>query len=225
MQLRCVALAYCSAFGEEADPEVAQGFRRDLQLLRDAGARVDAISIPDVHLSQKVGYVTMGVEAAASQREYLREHREAFGSDIRLLLAMGSTITGVEYVNAQRVRGRLTQTFSNVLNRYDVFASPTTACVAPHLHPGALECGEVDSGNNDRISRYSYLANITGFPAVSLPSGVSTSGLPTSLMLMGSPFQEPELLGAAAAVDRVLPSGPSPQRYWNILELLSSRKA
>lgn len=215
--LRGLRVAWCPDFADDADPPVRAAFHKALEALRLAGARVEEVSVEGLEYVGPVGYLTIGAEGAASQRDWLRHHRAEYGNDTRLLLAMGETVSAVEYLHAQRVRSLITRSFRGVLERYDVFASPTTACVAPKITAAALATGEVDDAVNSATSRYTFAANLTGFPALSLPAPVEPGALPVGLQLMCLPWEEGRLLGIGAAVEALLPPVPPPPGYVDLL--------
>ncbi len=207
-ELGDLRIAWSSRMGEDAEAPVKHAFLNALGALRRSGATVEERDIQHLEHAQQVGYVTMASEAAATQREWLRDHRAEYNWDTRLLLAVGERITAQEYLHAQRVRTLVRHEFTEVFDDHDLFITPTTAMVAPEISDKALAAGEVNSRTNALVSRYTFLGNVTGFPAVSIPCGVDANGMPIGLMLHAAPWREKALLNAAAAVDAVVQSVP-----------------
>jgi Asp-tRNA(Asn)/Glu-tRNA(Gln) amidotransferase A subunit family amidase len=202
--------AWCSAFADDADPDVRESFHASLDLIRAAGATVDEVSVPRVETIQKVGYITIATEAAASQRDWLRDHRAEYNLDTRLLLAVAERFTAVDYLHAQRIRTSITRHFEELLADYDAFLNPTLACTAPPIPKAAFADGVVDTELNSKVSRYTFLGTITGLPGLTIPCGLP-DGLPVGLHLMTGAFTEAKLLGLGRAVDDLLdPVGVPP---------------
>jgi Asp-tRNA(Asn)/Glu-tRNA(Gln) amidotransferase A subunit family amidase len=215
-ELEDVRIAWSPQTSEDAAGPIAHQFFEVLGLIGDAGAVVQEKHPELVPYAQKAGYVTMASEAAATQRDWLDEHRGDYNLDTRLLLAVGERVTADEYLHAQRVRTLVQRELSSMLERFDVFVTPTTACTAPVLTAEALESGEVNSKINSEVSRYTFLGNVTGFPAVTIPIGTDRHGMPIGLMLHGAPWTEKRLLSIAAAVDELTPGMPKPSVFHTI---------
>ena len=209
-------IAWTPEMGEEAEAPVRKAFLDAIGQLRRAGVAVEEVEVPHIRQAQRVGYVTMASEAAATQRDWLRDHRAEYNLDTRLLLAIGERISAQEYMHAQRMRTVVRREFEQVFDSYDLFVTPTTGMVAPAITDEALATGEVNSRINAYVSRYTFLGNVTGFPAVSLPCGVDPRGLPIGLMLYGAPWSEKALLEAAKAVDDLLPQVEPPDTFYEV---------
>ncbi|MGM0558249.1 MAG: amidase [Myxococcota bacterium] len=214
--LEDIRLAWCPAMAEDASTPVAHQFFEALGRIGDAGALVQEKHTELLPLAQKAGYVTMASEAAATQRDWLEEHRHKLNLDTRLLLAVGERVTAPEYLHAQRVRKLVREEFSSLLERFDVFVTPTCACTAPALTQEALTSGEVNSKVNSAVSRYTFLANVTGYPAVTIPAGTDRVGLPIGLMIHGPAWKERDLLAIAATIDALMPPMPKPRIFYDI---------
>lgn len=209
-------IAWSPQMGEDAQAPVHHAFSNAIGTLRKAGASVEECDVPHVQQAQRVGYVTMASEAAGTQRDWLAEHRQYYNWDTRLLLAIGERITAKEYLHAQRVRTLVRDAFARVFDDHDFFVTPTTGMVAPEISAGALDTGEVNSRTNAYVSRYTFLGNVTGFPAVSIPCGVDSRGLPVGLMIHAAPWREKALLNAAAAIDQIMPRVARPPTFFEV---------
>jgi Asp-tRNA(Asn)/Glu-tRNA(Gln) amidotransferase A subunit family amidase len=216
--LETLRFAWCPAFADDADPEVRDSFHDALDRLRDAGAEVDEIDLEWVEWIQRVGYVTIVAEAAASQRDFLAEHRSEYNLDTRLLLAVAERFTAAEYLHAQRVRTLIREELAEVLASYDAFLNPTLACVAQPITDAARKSGEVNSVVNSAVSRYTFAGTLTGFPGITLPCRFA-DGLPVGLHFTAAANADETLLGVAKSVDAVLPEPPVPGR-WHGLDLI-----
>jgi Asp-tRNA(Asn)/Glu-tRNA(Gln) amidotransferase A subunit family amidase len=209
-------IAWTPAMGEDALSDVKYSFLNALDALRRKGASVEECEIAHIDQAQRVGYVTMAAEAAATQRDWLPEHRADYNWDTRLLLAIGERISTQEYLHAQRVRTLVCREFAKVFEDHDFFVTPTTGMVAPEVSDAAMETGEVNSRINAYVSRYTFLGNISGYPAVSIPCGVDSQGLPIGLMIYAAPWREKELLNAAAAIDSVVGGAGPPSLFFEV---------
>ena len=142
-----------------------------------------------------------GLAVAASTAElsgssYADRTRSAQG---RVNVALGRAIAGEADAMAA-LRARLREGMLRALDQVDVLAMPTTAVPPPAL-TGALRAGGQDILLLRAIGAYTPLANLTGLPAITVPSGVDARGRPLAIMLMGRPGSEHELLAFAAALE------------------------
>jgi Asp-tRNA(Asn)/Glu-tRNA(Gln) amidotransferase A subunit family amidase len=190
---------------EGADPPVVAACDALLGRLREHGASLVGIEVPDRHLIRPVHQVTAACEwAAAFDRQYAADRR-AFGLDVRLTLLLARSLRPTDYVHAQRLRRRICDGMARVLEGVDVIATPTTPCTAPALRRGAVAQGESDLSLLDRLSRFVIVANVTGLPAISVPAGYDGEGLPIGLQLIGRAWREDVLLRLAGAAEQFVP--------------------
>lgn len=215
--LKGMRFAWCPDFADDADVDVRTVFHEALVRLKDQGAVVEKVRLQHARAIHKVGYITFCAESAASQRDWMREHRDAYNLDTRLILGIGEHISAVEYLHAQRVRQLIRDEFMAVCRNYDAFLNPTVACTAPAYTDQMLREAVVDTAINDRISRYSFAGTLTGFPCLSMPCGVSEVGLPVGIQLMGAPWTDEKLIRVAASADQVMPPMPAPVAVWDAL--------
>lgn len=213
-----VRLAWSRATCEQATPEVKAAFYDALERLRQAGAKLEEVHLEWATQVQPVGYVTMASEGAASQREWLKTHRDKLNVDTRLLLAVGERVSASEYIHAQRVRTLIVQMFERALQGHDAFISPTTGCTTEPISAAALEVGEVNSRINALVSCFTFAGNLTGYPALSMPLSMSPAGYPIGLQLMSAPWTEDVLLSVAAAIDPLLPGVTKPKTYASAID-------
>jgi aspartyl-tRNA(Asn)/glutamyl-tRNA(Gln) amidotransferase subunit A len=162
--------------------------------LRGLGAEVRDVQIPSLKATHSF-LLIMLAEAYAYHERDIREHPELYGEVLRERMLAGALVTGGEYLQAQRIRSQICQETAAVLRTVDVLATPTTPRPAtPFAQAYDPEFGFPRSNMPP--------FNITGQPALALPCGVSTSGLPLSLQLAGRPFGEALVLRVGHAYEQ-----------------------
>lgn len=191
------------AWFEHAEPAVVEACR---VLLDNLGVTLVRVDLPDPDLVRLAHLVVIVGEMAASQ---LPHASPPYGPDTALNFAIARGLSASDYAHALRLRGHLAEGWRTVFEQVDLVATPTTACTAPPIRPDALG-GESDIELLDRIMRFAHAPNLFGFPAISIPAGHDSAGLPIGLQLIGRPWAEDVLLGmamrAAPHVDRRRPS-------------------
>ena len=184
-------------FFEGVDPEIERAFEAALGTLRGLGAEVRDVQIPSLAGTHSF-LLIMIAEAFAYHERDLREHPELYGDVLRERLLAGALVTASEYTQAQRIRARICAETAAVLRGVDVLATPTTPKPAT---PFALATDPEFGFPRSNMPPF----NITGMPALALPCGFSSSGLPLSLQLAGRPFEEATVLRVGHAYEQATP--------------------
>ncbi|MBI2205743.1 MAG: Asp-tRNA(Asn)/Glu-tRNA(Gln) amidotransferase subunit GatA [Candidatus Rokubacteria bacterium] len=181
-------------FLDGADDAVVSAFETALRTLRDLGADVRDVEIPNIWDAPSF-MVIMASEAFAYHERDLRERPELYGDLLRERLMSGALYTGSEYVQAMRLRERLRGEMLDVLRTVDVIATPTS----PKPAPTFTQMWDTRVGF-PRSNMPPF--NLSGLPALALPCGFSSAGLPISLQLAGRPFEEATVLRAGHAYEQ-----------------------
>jgi aspartyl-tRNA(Asn)/glutamyl-tRNA(Gln) amidotransferase subunit A len=161
-----------------------------LSVFEALGARVQEVNIPALQYSGAAQPVIMLSEAFAYHDQNLRYRPEAFGDMVRARFRTGGLFTSSDYVQAQRVRNVLKRQCAEVLTQVDVLVSPTMSGPAPTF-------AEMDAMTTSRRPSFTGPYNLTGMPAISVPCGFTSIGLPVGLQIAGKPFDEPTVIRAA----------------------------
>jgi aspartyl-tRNA(Asn)/glutamyl-tRNA(Gln) amidotransferase subunit A len=180
-------------FFDNLDAEVAAAVRGAISTLEHLGAQVSEVTLPHIDDIPAAVNAIMLPEALAYHRRWLAERPDDYGDDVRRRLEMGLLYAAVSYIEAQRLRSLTVEEWrESVFDRVDLLAVPTTPVTAPMLE-------EADVEANKTLVRFTNPFNLTGVPAVSVPCGFSSDGLPIGLQLAGRWFEEETVLGAAHA--------------------------
>jgi aspartyl-tRNA(Asn)/glutamyl-tRNA(Gln) amidotransferase subunit A len=182
-------------FFEGLDGEVERAFEDALTTLRRLGADVRDVTIPGMEAAPSF-LLIMLAEAYAYHERDLRAHPELYGEVLRERLLTGALVTGGEYTQAQRIRSQICEATRAVLRDVDVLATPTA--VRPALPFSVAHDPELAFPRSNMPP-----FNLTGLPALALPCGFSSSGLPLSLQLAGRPFEEATVLRVGHAYEQV----------------------
>ncbi|MDW8008675.1 MAG: amidase [Chloroflexota bacterium] len=182
-------------FFQGISEEVGAAVRRALEVLSELGAEVREVSLPHMDVvPTAAGAITL-VEALAYHLTWLRERPQDYGQDVRLRLEMAALYPAVAYVQAQRVRAAVIEAWQRLWQEIDLLATPTTPIVAPPLTEAELSATLALIRNTNPF-------NVSGQPAISVPCGFDSSGLPIGLQLVGRWWDEGTLLRAAHAYQR-----------------------
>jgi aspartyl-tRNA(Asn)/glutamyl-tRNA(Gln) amidotransferase subunit A len=181
-------------------PEVKAAVLSAARRAEELGARVIPVQVPDVEALNRAGLVILLAEAAAVYQSH--HHRRAdFGSDVLALLDQGSLVPAADYINAQRLRKLLLTDFHALFRGIDCLLTPTTPITAPRIGQTEITLAGVAYDTRMLTTRFVRGFNVLGFPALSIPCGLSTEGLPIGLQLAARPFEEHLLLMLGEALE------------------------
>jgi Asp-tRNA(Asn)/Glu-tRNA(Gln) amidotransferase A subunit family amidase len=141
--------------------------------------------------------VILAAEASAVHRQQAEQQAEYYGRELLSLVRVGELIPAAAYLHAQRLRRQLRARVVEALGDRDAFLSPTVSTEAPGL-----------STTGDRTLQAPW--SLLGFPAISLPSGLSKNGLPLAIQLGAPQWRDGELLQVAAWCEARLNRLPFP---------------
>jgi aspartyl-tRNA(Asn)/glutamyl-tRNA(Gln) amidotransferase subunit A len=182
------------------EPEVKAAVQQAAHKADGLGARVIPVQMPDVEALNRAGLVILLSEAAAVH--HAQRHRGGdFGSDVLALLDQGSLVPAADYINAQRLRKLLLQEFHSLFRGIDCLLTPTTPITAPQIGQTEITLDGVTHDTRMLTTRFVRGFNVLGFPALSIPCGLSSEGLPIGLQIIGRPFEENMLLMLGEALE------------------------
>ena len=191
----------------DASSEVASAGRAALQALASEGAVLVDVHLELARCAAPVGYLTISLEALASQME-LFEASAPFNADLAISHAAIARASVTDFMHAQRVRTGLRREVADVLRGVDVLALPTTATTATGVTDAEFDGGFLDARAVDAMCRFNFLGNLTGLPALSAPVGVDRAGLPIGLQLVGDAWDEATVLTVSAHLERLGAASP-----------------
>jgi aspartyl-tRNA(Asn)/glutamyl-tRNA(Gln) amidotransferase subunit A len=142
-------------------------------------------------------------EVADVHRELFAEHADSYGETVRLKIERALEVTDAEFERALEGRERYRVRLAEATAGVDLVLTPTLACVAPPAPADELAL-------RGTLTQLTYAFNAVGWPAVALPCGPAEDGLPASVQLSAPPGRDALVLGAAAALERLL---RSPDRH------------
>ena len=187
-------------FYDHLDPDVESAVRGAVARAKSLGAEIKAVRLPDMDAINAVARVVLLAEASAHLQPHL-EHRGRFGPDVLALLDQGRLVPAVDYINAQRLRRRLRTEFDLVWKEVDCLFTPTVPNTAPKIGETKVMLGGREEDVRLAATRLVRGINLLGYPALSMPCGLGSNGLPIGLQIIGAPFDEATILRIGAALE------------------------
>lgn len=222
---------------ENMPAELEALWAQGTEMLRVAGAKVRDISLPHTKYALPAYYVIAPAEASSNLARYdgvrfghraqleagdgitemyEKTRAEGFGSEVQRRVMIGTYVLSAGfydayYNRARRVRALIKKDFD------DAFTSGIDAILTPATPSAAFGLGEM--ADADPIKMYLFdvftvTVNLAGLPAISVPAGLDSKGLPLGLQLIGRPWEEGELLNTAYALEEALGFNTKPSQWW-----------
>jgi len=201
---------------EKLDPEIKKQTFEWIENLKAQGHQVEAIDFDYLDQIIPAYYVLTTAEASSNlsrydgvrygyrsenvkslQETYTKTRTEGFGTEVKRRIMLGTFVLSAGYYDAyytkaQQVRQLIWQRTKEIFADHDFILMPTSPTPAWNI-------GEL---NDDPVAVYlsdvfTVLANMTGIPAIALPLGIHSTGLPIGVQLMANRFEERKLFGFA----------------------------
>lgn len=187
------------------DETVRAAFDRAIAQLREHGAQVEEIDIPEFdqlpHINRKGGFVC--AEAWSVHRELIESKGDQYDPRVASRILRGKGIDCADYIELLDTRQAWIAAVESRLERFDAVLMPTVPVVAPRIQD-LVESEDLYFANNGLILRNPTLINFLDGCALSLPCHARGEA-PVGLMVAAPAYHDEHLLGVGAAIERVLP--------------------
>jgi aspartyl-tRNA(Asn)/glutamyl-tRNA(Gln) amidotransferase subunit A len=196
-------------FFDVISDDVYLAFHEGVRKLQKKGATVKGISIPLLNETEDAGNHIAWPEATHyhQQAGWFPTHSADYGEDVRTRLEMGAKVSATTYLKALETRDQFIQQFHLAMadTGVDALVLPTTPIAAPLLGEETTRIGKEDHSTRALLLRLNRPANLAGIPAISMPCGLTATGLPVGLQLIGAVTDEPLLLRIAQVAQALMP--------------------
>jgi aspartyl-tRNA(Asn)/glutamyl-tRNA(Gln) amidotransferase subunit A len=214
--------------------EIDALWEQGIAFLKDAGAEVVEVSLPHTQYALPTYYIIAPAEASSNlarydgvrygkrelpdgaglQDMYAATRAAGFGPEVRRRIMIGTYVLSAGYYDAyytqaQKVRTLIARDFEKAWASCDVLLAPTAPSAAFAL--GEKQADPLAMYLNDV---FTVPASLAGLPAMSVPGGLDSTGLPLGLQIIGKPLDEQGVLNAALAIEERAGFAARPERWW-----------
>ena len=200
--------------------EIEELWEKGINIIKDNGAEVIDISLPNTNYALPAYYIVAPAEASSNLARYdgvkygfrskgenlidmyEKTRSEGFGNEVKRRIMIGTYVLSsgyydAYYLKAQKVRRLIKNDFDEAYKKVDAILTPSTPS-------SAFKIGEK---LNDPVSMYlndifTVPINLAGLPAISLPAGHDNNGFPLGLQVIGKAFDEQSILNIAYSIEK-----------------------
>ncbi len=205
-------------FGEGLDPEVREKVLAVAQVLKGRGAQVEECQLPVMEYVVPTYYIIACAEASSNLSRfdgvkygwraegyedltdlYCKTRTEGFGREVQRRILLGTFVLSTGYYDAYykkalQVKAVIKGAFDAAFAKYDLLLTPVAPTTAPRLGESLSDPLQMYLSDI-----YTVSVNLAGLPALSMPCGFDSKGLPVGAQLIGAPLMEQKVLNAAHA--------------------------
>ena len=218
--------------GVGIEDDVKEKVESAIDNFRSLGANIVDVELPYAKYGIAVYYIIATAEASSNlarfdgvrygfraeeadelRKMYFKTREEGFGAEVKRRIMLGTYVLSsgyydAYYAKAQKVRALVKRDYQLAFEKCDAILTPTSPSVAFKIgersdDPLAMYLSDI----------YTVSANLAGVPAISVPCGLSTEGLPIGVQLVGNFWSESELLNLAHKYETAHPLGVRPNIY------------
>jgi aspartyl-tRNA(Asn)/glutamyl-tRNA(Gln) amidotransferase subunit A len=190
--LRIGVIAHFYTEDATGDPDQVAAVTEAAEVLRRLGARVRPVQLAPLSRFADCGRTIQFVEAYAVHERDLQKRPEDYAEVTRRRLLPGAFIPAADYVKAQQLRSVLCREFAAAMKGLDAVITLSSLDL-----PVRIDDPEAIARTYERQCRMPF--NVTGTPAISVPTGFTSTGLPLAMQIAGHPFAEPMVYRIAQA--------------------------
>ncbi len=207
--------------GAGLDEEIKKGILAAAESFRKKGAIVEEFDLDAVDYAIPAYYVIASAEASSNlsrydgvkygyrtgdfeglQDVYKKSRSEGFGNEVKRRMMIGAFVLSSGYYDAYynkalKVKAIIKEGFDKAFEKYDVLLGPTAPSTAPGIGESLSDPLKMYLGDI-----YTVSVNLAGLPAISLPCGTDSKGLPIGMQLIGRHFGEKDIIRAAYSFEQ-----------------------
>ena len=191
-------------FFEDLDPQIEAAVIKALGTCRSLGAEIVDIEIPGMDETRTVSLLIQLPEMLSYHSRYLPEKKELYCEDLRTGMALGQFILAEHYVLAKRMKEQYRRQMAEIFRKVDLISTPTCPVIAPKIGTSRVTTARREEPVGNAITRFTSFFNLVGLPALSLPCGIHSAGLPIGIQLVGRHYEDRTILGFARRLEAAL---------------------
>jgi aspartyl-tRNA(Asn)/glutamyl-tRNA(Gln) amidotransferase subunit A len=181
--------------------EVASKVNGAIEVLKNICFNIVEVDIPTPEEAGKIQLNIINPEAAAFHQDRLQNDSDRIAPDVRARLESGIFIPAVNYIQAQRLRRSFIDQMIDCMSNIDALVTPTEPICTPEIGQMTTKINNEEVAIQSLLTKFTSPFNLSGLPAISVPCGFDTNGMPIGLQIIGKHFDEATILQIAQAFE------------------------
>lgn len=173
-----------------------------VEVFRSQGAIVEEVELPYIRLAGPIHGAVMYPEAAAIHYDTLRKSGDKLGEMAVTRLDIGNVLPATVHVQGQRARKFLRDAYRDLMRQYDAIIGPASPMLVGPADAWTFTTSGRPFEGKQVGPEYTGIYNLTGLPALVLPGGFNSDGMPMGLQVAGRWFDEATVLQVAHAFEQ-----------------------
>ena len=191
------------------DPAVETTVRQAISTLEGLGVEAREVALPSMQYAGALRLAAMA-DSVVTHEPYLAAHRQDYGPTVLYRTLAGQFVLGRDYSKSLKVQRLIKEEYARVLQDVDFLVTPSSPVAAWRIDAESIvldgQSYPVRGPGSGMTARCTSPSNATGLPAMSIPCGFTSAGLPIGLQLIGRPFEEALLFQVAHGYEAISPS-------------------
>jgi aspartyl-tRNA(Asn)/glutamyl-tRNA(Gln) amidotransferase subunit A len=191
------------------DPAVETTVRQAISALEGLGVEAREVALPSMQYAGALRLAAMA-DSVVTHEPYLAAHRQDYGPTVLYRTLAGQFVLGRDYSKSLKVQRLIKEEYARVLQDVDFLVTPSSPVAAWRIDAESIvldgQSYPVRGPGSGMTARCTSPSNATGLPAMSIPCGFTSAGLPIGLQLIGRPFEEALLFQVAHDYEAISPS-------------------
>lgn len=183
--------------------EVRESFYETIDILKQHGIKVKMLKIDVLDELQNVHPTILGPEMFSSFEDDVKNRAHRIDEEVLSFLTWGTDVKASTYIQALKKRRSAVKSFHHIFNQVDLILTPTISILPTRINQRKMIIEGVETRIDHILGRLTFLANITGFPAISVP-GIPKNDLPVGLQFIGPPYSERTLYLFSSLIENII---------------------
>lgn len=190
-------------FTEQIEEPLRKSFNETLEQLEKLGAHLIEVEVPNASDAIPLTFTLAISEGGYTHRDRKQTSLDHYGEDVHHVMTSSDGIPALDYIHALQQQIVIGQKVDELFDHIDVLATPTLPALPKPIGQEEVHFGDITEPIFDCMIRYTSFFNLTGHPAISLPTAV-VNDLPVGIQLASAKWQDSKLMSISKTIENNL---------------------
>jgi len=190
-------------FTEQIEEPLRKSFNETLEQLEKLGAHLIEVEVPNASDAIPLTFTLAISEGGYTHRDRKQTSLDHYGEDVHHVMTSSDGIPALDYIHALQQQIVIGQKVDELFDHIDVLATPTLPALPKPIGQEEVHFGDITEPIFDCMIRYTSFFNLTGHPAISIPTEV-VNELPVGIQLASAKWQDSKLMSISKTIENNL---------------------